>query len=92
MNHLRAALAAALLLGLAACSRVTADNYDKLQTGMTRAEVHALLGTPDEVSGGGIGRMTLMTERWDGRKHVISVTYAGDELAIKSIESRRKER
>jgi hypothetical protein len=30
MNHLRAALAAALLLGLAACSRVTADNYDKL--------------------------------------------------------------
>jgi hypothetical protein len=33
--------------------------------------------------------MPLMTERWDGRKHVISVTYAGDELAIKSIESRR---
>jgi hypothetical protein len=91
MMHLRTAVAATLLLTLAACSRVTADNYAKLETGMSRAEVHALLGAPDEVSGGGIGRMTLMTERWDGRKHVISVTYAGDELAIKSIESRNKE-
>jgi hypothetical protein len=91
MMHLRTAVAATLLLTLAACSRVTADNYAKLETGMSRSEVHALLGAPDEVSGGGIGRMTLMTERWDGRKHVISVTYAGDELAIKSIESRNKE-
>jgi hypothetical protein len=89
MKLLRPALAAVLLLGLAACSRVTADNYDRLQTGMTRAEVHALLGAPDKVSGGGIGRMTLMTEHWDGRKHAISVTYAGEKLAIKSIESRQ---
>jgi uncharacterized membrane protein len=74
MKLLRPALAAVLLLGLAACSRVTADNYDRLQTGMTRAEVHALLGAPDKVSGGGIGR---------------SVTYAGEKLAIKSIESRQ---
>ena len=35
--------------------------------------------------------MTLMSERWVGRKHVISVTYAGDELALKSIESHSKE-
>jgi hypothetical protein len=33
--------------------------------------------------------MTLMTEHWDGRKHAISVTYAGEKLAIKSIESRQ---
>ena len=91
MPRLRTTIFATLLLTLAACSRVTVDNYAKLETGMSRAEVHALLGAPDEVSGGGIGRMTLMSERWVGRKHVISVTYAGDELALKSIESHSKE-
>jgi hypothetical protein len=39
MKLLRPALAAVLLLGLAACSRVTADNYDRLQTGMTRVRL-----------------------------------------------------
>ncbi len=91
MSRVRVITCSVLLLTLAACSRVTADNYDKLETGMSRAQVHALLGEPDDVSGGGIGRMTLMTERWEGRKHVINVTYAGDELALKSIESPRRE-
>ena len=47
MPRLRTTIFATLLLTLAACSRVTVDNYAKLETGMSRAEVHALLGAPD---------------------------------------------
>jgi hypothetical protein len=87
----RLLLAAVFVILLAGCSKVTPDNYALLESGMTRDEVHAVLGEPDEVSGGGIGRMTLMTERWSGRKHVISVTFASDKLTLKSIEASQDE-
>lgn len=87
----RPLLASVLLVLLAGCSRATPDNYARLESGMSRDEVHAVLGEPDDVSGGGIGRINLMTERWNGRKHVISVTYASDQLTLKSIESRKTE-
>lgn len=82
-----AVLALAALL-LAACSRITPDNYAKLEAGMTREEVHRILGPADEVSGGGIGKLTISTESWSGPKHVITVTFAGDQLTLKRIEPR----
>lgn len=84
------ATAAALLLMLSACSKVTPDNYGKLEAGMTQEEVHAVLGQPDDVSGGGIGALTLTTETWNGPKHVVKITFAGDKMTIKSIEPREK--
>ena len=89
--HLHRIAASLVFLLAAACSKATPENYSKLESGMTPEEVHALLGEPDEVSGGGIGRMTLMTERWNGRSHVISVTFATDQLTLKSIEPHREE-
>ena len=88
MNALpRLLLASATLLLLAACSRVTPENYAQLEAGMTRDAVYAVLGEPDEVSGGGIGKLTMSAEVWHGSKHRISVTFAGDTLALKSIEA-----
>lgn len=87
----RLLLASLFFALLAGCSKATPDNYARLESGMSRDEVHAVLGTPDDVSGGGIGRINLMTERWNGRKHVISVTYASDQLTLKSIEPQQKE-
>lgn len=84
-------IVAGLLVLAAGCSKATPENYDRLESGMSRDEVHAVLGKPDDVSGGGVGRMTLMTERWNGREHTISVTFAGDQLTLKSIEPRRQE-
>ncbi|TXH03220.1 MAG: hypothetical protein E6R07_13020 [Nevskiaceae bacterium] len=78
------ASAAALLL-LAACSRVTADNYAKISSGMSRDEVHGILGSPDEASGGGIGGLTMTTETWKGGKQTISITFAGDKVALKTL-------
>ncbi|MFP5306736.1 MAG: outer membrane protein assembly factor BamE [Gammaproteobacteria bacterium] len=91
MKTLAAGLAALALLTLSACSRATPDNYAKLEPGMTREQVYDILGDPDDVSGGGIGRLTLSTETWTGPKHVISVTFAGDQMTIKRIEPRGRE-
>jgi hypothetical protein len=78
------ASAAALLL-LSACSKVNADSYAKISAGMTRDEVHSVLGSPDNASGGGIGDLTMTTETWNGGKQIIHVNFVGDKVAMKSL-------
>lgn len=73
------------LLLLAACSKVNADNYAKISNGMTRDEVHSILGSPDDASGGGIGNLTMTTETWKGSKQVIHVNFVGDKVALKTL-------
>ena len=80
------ASAAALLL-LSACSKVNADNYAKISTGMSREEVHGILGSPDDASGGGIGDLTMTAETWKGGKQTIHVNFVGDKVAFKTIGS-----
>ena len=77
-------------LALSACSRATADNYAKVEAGMTQDQVHAILGKPDQVSGGGIGTLTMSTETWNGNSQTISITFAGDKLVLKNIEPRKQ--
>ncbi|TJY61890.1 hypothetical protein E4T66_06470 [Sinimarinibacterium sp. CAU 1509] len=81
-------VAAGALLLLSACSKATPANYEKVKSGMSPDEVHAILGKPDDVSGGGIGNFTVSTETWNGSKNVIEVTYAGDKVSIKRIAPR----
>ena len=67
-----------LCLALAACSKVTQDNYAQLGAGMSRAEVEALLGKPDNCSGAlGISSCT-----WGDGARFISVQYAGDKVVM----------
>tara|TARA_R110000787_G_scaffold58117_21_gene132502 strand:+ start:16682 stop:16987 length:306 start_codon:yes stop_codon:yes gene_type:complete len=75
---------AAILLVMA-CSRATVENYDKIQSGMSRAEVYEILGKPDEVSAGGLGKLTVSAETWTGHKQVIHVTFGSEKVALKSI-------
>jgi hypothetical protein len=89
MKHLKllvVASAAALLL-LSACSKVNADNYAKISAGMSRDEVHSILGSPDDSSGGGIGDLTMTNETWKGGKQTIRVNFVGDKVALKTLGS-----
>lgn len=85
MNTLRISLLGLLLL--AACSKVNPDNYNKVEAGMTREEVYGVLGKPDDVSGSGLGNLTLSSETWNGSGHRIQATFVGEKLATKSIEA-----
>lgn len=84
-----APIAAVVLV--AACSRATAENYSKIQAGMTRDEVYEILGKPDEVSGGGLGKLTISSETWKGSKQTIHVTFGGEKVALKSIAANEPE-
>lgn len=79
-----------LLLTLAACSKATPENYAKLQSGMNRDQVHAVLGTPDEVTGSGIGELTTEGETWKGSTHTIHLRFVSDKLIARDIESTDK--
>lgn len=78
---------ATTLLLLGACSKVNADNYAKISTGMSRDEVHGILGSPDDASGGGIGDLTMTAETWKGSKQTIHINFVGDKVALKTIGS-----
>lgn len=82
---MRVVLAGAMLVIIAACSPVTADNYAKVKAGMTREEVYAILGKPDEVAGGDIGPISMSGETWKGRKQTVKITFGGDKVVLKSI-------
>lgn len=89
MNRtIRVVLLAALMLG--ACSRVTLENYQKLEAGMTHEQVYALLGKPEQVSGGGVGNMSFSNETWSGGGRHIRLTFGGDKLLLKTIEDSAK--
>jgi hypothetical protein len=71
------AVIAALVL-LAACSKITVENYDRLKAGMTFAEVKQLLGEPakcDEAVG-------LRKCVWGDDARHITVSFVGDRVAV----------
>ncbi len=71
-----ALLCFALLLG--ACSKVNEANYAKLNAGMDKAEVQALLGAPTECA----GALGMSSCTWGDEKSSISVQFAGDKVLL----------
>jgi hypothetical protein len=70
-------LIAALLL-VAACSKLTVENYDRLKAGLTFAEVKQLLGEPtrcDEAVG-------LRKCVWGDDARHITVSFAADRVVV----------
>jgi hypothetical protein len=77
MSVRQLSLLCAVLL-LSACSKVSQENYAKLNAGMAKAEVETLLGAPTECSGAlGISSCT-----WGDAKSSISVQFAGDKVLL----------
>jgi len=69
------------------CSKVTAENYDKIQTGMTSAQVEQILGKGTEQSGGGLAigdlSASAKTVTWENGDKSITVTFANDKVLMK---------
>jgi hypothetical protein len=71
-------LLASLLLALAACSKLTMENYSKIAVGMPYEDVTRLIGTPtkcDDVMG-------LRHCTWGDEKRSVSVTFAGEKVML----------
>jgi hypothetical protein len=78
---LLATLALALLV--AACSKLTAENYAKIKVGMAYAEVTGILGDPascNDIAG-------FKMCRWGDDKSSVTVRFVGDKVVLHSAEN-----
>lgn len=70
----------AATLSLAACSKVTLENYDKLSIGMDKTQVEAILGSADKCI-----EKTLHTNCiWGDDTHNIEITLVSDKVSLYS--------
>jgi hypothetical protein len=73
-------ITAAASLLLAACSKVTQDNYDKVESGMSRAEVEAIIGNATKCKEA-LGAASCV---WGDDNKYIKVKFVADIAAIVS--------
>jgi hypothetical protein len=72
-----------ILFVVAACSRVTMDNYNKIKGGMTYDEVMNILGSPNKCN----DVIGLKSCVWGDEKKSITVGFVGDKVIIFSANN-----
>lgn len=83
---LLAPLVAVLLFLLAACSKVTPENFAKIQDGMPEEQVLDLLGKPTESSSVNILGVSGTSSRWVGGDTAITVRFVNGKVALKALD------
>ena len=77
-----------LLLLVSGCARVSRENYEKIETGMTLSQVESILGRGTEQSGvgGAIGDVggSAKVVRWGDENRSITVTFVNDQVVAKA--------
>ena len=77
-----------MLLFLSGCGKVSKTNYDKIEIGMTVAQVEAILGKGKEESsiGGAIGNLAGSAKviTWGNENKSITVTFVNEKVSIKA--------
>ena len=80
------AIALAAVFLLAACSKITQENFAKIRDGMSEQEVLALLGEPTESSSAGMLGISGTSSRWIGGDAVITIRFVNGKVALKSFD------
>ena len=78
-------VATGLLLTLLGCSKLTLENYNKIEPGMSFEEVTQLIGEPakcDDVMG-------MRSCSWGDEKRSVNVTFAADQVLLFSSNNLR---
>ncbi len=79
------------LTTLIACSRVTEENYDRIESGMDEAAVIKILDEPAESSNMGIGSLKGKSSVWDDGKVRISIQFFNSKVKLKKFGAAEKE-
>ena len=82
---LRAFAIAGILL-LAACSKLTQENFDRIQDGMSETQVSAILGSPTESSSTSVLNVSGTASRWADKDAVIVVRFVNGKVVLKSFD------
>lgn len=74
------------LVFLAACSKVTQENFSKIEDGMAEQEVIRLLGTPNESSSVNLLGVSGTSSRWVAGDAVITIRFVNGQVALKTFD------
>ena len=85
-----ALLVGGLLLALAGCSRLTQDNFNKIQDGMTYEEVVSILGEPTDSKGVGAGSLSASSVTWENDSARANIKFLNNKVQLKAFESKTK--
>lgn len=85
-----AALAILLALMLGACDllrqdKVNRENYDRIETDMTKNEVYRILGEPDDSNALALGEFSVTSARWVGEEQTITIGFSKDRVKFKRL-------
>jgi hypothetical protein len=80
------ALAFAAVLLLAACSKITQENFAKIQDGMSEQEVTAILGRPTESSSGSVLGISGTSSKWAGGDATITIRFVNGKVALRTFD------
>jgi hypothetical protein len=82
-----AALCALFCLTLLSCSssKLTQENFDKIQNGMTMAQVKAILGEPTEASSVGVAGFLGGTSKWQAGEVAITIQFFNGKVIAKQF-------
>ena len=83
------ALAACGLLLSACGSKVNEANFDKIEEGMAKEEVRAILGEPDQSDSGSFAGLSGAAQVWESEEASISVTYFNDKVVAKNLTKKK---
>ena len=88
-----AAVAMVFLLCLLACSgtKINQENFDKIKTGMTLAEVKAILGEPADSSSVDVAMISGATAMWKGEGITINIQFMNGKVIAKEFLKPGKE-
>ena len=75
-----------LVVLLTACSKVTEENFAKIEEGMTEEQVMAVLGKPSEANSVSVLGVSGTTSRWAGNGATITVRFVNGKVALKSFD------
>jgi outer membrane protein assembly factor BamE (lipoprotein component of BamABCDE complex) len=85
------ALVAFVLAGVVGCNKVSRENYDKVQPGMTVQQVKDILGNPDETKSGGVNVLGVSADKttmtWKSGDKNITVTFVGDNVVTTGMSN-----
>lgn len=78
--------AAVLTLALSACSKINAENYAKIETGMARADVVKILGEPDKTDSSSLLGISGENAVWESRGTVITLRLVNGVVLTKDLQ------
>lgn len=89
------ALALALVFSLSILSagcegRISQENFQKIENGMTEAEVAEILGEPTEAASLGLGGWTGTTSTWKAESGTIAIQFMNGKVAMKTFTKKEK--